>query len=407
MFKRSPNPPAYRLHKPSGLAVVTIGGKDCYLGKHDSPESRERYDRLIADWLARGRPAEPTPPPAPAPSGPLVNDLIAAYWEHCQTFYRTPAGTPSEHLKNIRHALRPLRRLYGRHPAASFGPLALSAVVAAMVKAGLARPTINARTKIIRKAFRWATSIEMIPPSVPAALDSVALLQAGRCDAPEPPPIEPVAAEVVAATLPHLPRPVAAMVRLQLLTGARVGEVLIMRGCDLTPGEPTWEYRPAGHKNAWRGHKRVIILGPQAVAIVRDFLKADLQAYLFDPRDSVAEARAEGRGGRNPATVAPRYDRRAYYQAVVRGCDRAFPHPTLGGLGPKKLTAEQRAELRQWRRSRRWSPLQLRHTSATAIRAAHDLEAAQVILGHARPETTTIYAEPDLTRAKDVMSRLG
>ncbi len=47
--------PSYRLHKPSGQAVVTLGGKDFYPRKHDSPESRAEYDRVIATWPAAGR----------------------------------------------------------------------------------------------------------------------------------------------------------------------------------------------------------------------------------------------------------------------------------------------------------------------------------------------------------------
>ena len=39
--------PKYRLHKASGQAVVTLRGKDYYLGPHGSPESRAEYDRLI------------------------------------------------------------------------------------------------------------------------------------------------------------------------------------------------------------------------------------------------------------------------------------------------------------------------------------------------------------------------
>jgi hypothetical protein len=50
--------PSYRLHKPSGRAVVTLSGRDHYLGAHGSPESRREYDRLVAGWLAaRGAPA--------------------------------------------------------------------------------------------------------------------------------------------------------------------------------------------------------------------------------------------------------------------------------------------------------------------------------------------------------------
>jgi hypothetical protein len=77
--------PSYRLHKPTGLAVVTIGGRDVYLGKHDSPESRAEYDRLIAEWLATGR------RPAVAESGAgadlTVNEMLLAYLRHADAYY--------------------------------------------------------------------------------------------------------------------------------------------------------------------------------------------------------------------------------------------------------------------------------------------------------------------------------
>ncbi len=46
--------PSYRLHKARGCAVVTINGKNHYLGKYGSPESHEKYARLIAQWQANG-----------------------------------------------------------------------------------------------------------------------------------------------------------------------------------------------------------------------------------------------------------------------------------------------------------------------------------------------------------------
>ncbi len=49
--------PKYRKHKASGNAVVSIGGKDHDLGPHGSETSRAEYDRLIADWIASGRPS--------------------------------------------------------------------------------------------------------------------------------------------------------------------------------------------------------------------------------------------------------------------------------------------------------------------------------------------------------------
>jgi len=43
--------PKYRHHKPTGQALVEIRGHRTYLGKHNSPESREKYRRLIAEYL--------------------------------------------------------------------------------------------------------------------------------------------------------------------------------------------------------------------------------------------------------------------------------------------------------------------------------------------------------------------
>lgn len=43
--------PSYRLHRVSGHAVVTLNGRDHYLGPRGSPESVEAYKRLIGDSI--------------------------------------------------------------------------------------------------------------------------------------------------------------------------------------------------------------------------------------------------------------------------------------------------------------------------------------------------------------------
>ena len=47
--------PKYRKHA-SGQAVVTIGGKDTYLGKAGTKASKQKYARVVAEWLASDRP---------------------------------------------------------------------------------------------------------------------------------------------------------------------------------------------------------------------------------------------------------------------------------------------------------------------------------------------------------------
>jgi integrase len=414
--------PAYRLHKPTGQAVVRLDGRDIYLGKHGTEASREKYRRTVAEWLTASVAPKASAPSGPPASDPTVAEVILAFWRHAQEHYRARDGTPFDELGNIKGALRPLRSLYEAIPARDFGPLALRAVRDEMVRSGLARTSVNARVNRIRRAFKWAASIEMIPVSVVQALATVAGLQQGRTEARETEPIGPVPMEVVEATLPHLSRPVAGLVRLQLLTGMRPGEACMIRGRDLATGEETWTYKPASHKTAHHGKRRLIPLGPKAVALVKEFLTSDPDAYLFRPADAVAEhhaRRSEARRSKptpsesakrkvSPgAKHAARYRRHTYRNAINRACDKAFPHPTLSKIPNRKLTDEQRGELVAWRTGHRWHPNQLRHAAATDIRARYGLEAAQVVLGHSRADVTQVYAERDLEKAREVMREVG
>src|SRR5262249_8359512 len=117
--------PSYRLHKPSGLAVVSIGGRDLYLGEFNSPESRAEYDRLMAEWLATGR--RPIVAESDSWAYLSVNELLVVYLEHADAYY-VKNGKPTTEPVNIRLALRPLRQLYGHTPAREFGPLRLKTV---------------------------------------------------------------------------------------------------------------------------------------------------------------------------------------------------------------------------------------------------------------------------------------
>jgi len=63
--------------------------------------------------------------------------------------------------------------------------------------------------------------------------------------------------------------------------------------------------------------------------------------------------------------------------------------------------------LQAWQTAHHWHPLQLRHTAATDLQARYGVEAARVILGHSKVETTQIYAERDLGRAAEIMREIG
>jgi integrase len=389
--------PTYRLHKQSGQAIVTLtdgigGRRDVLLGKHNTPESRTEYLRVLAEWEATDRRLAGRE----AGIGISLNELNLAFLRHAESHYRRPDGTITAEVVNFKLALRHVREVYGTTPVAAFGPLALKAVRQKMVEAGLCRGVVNHRCRRIVRVFKWGVSEELVPESTWRALTTVRGLEQGRTEARETDPVGPVADAVVDATLPLLMPPVRGMVQLQRLTGCRPGEACSMRGCDLDTTGDVWLYRPPHHKMKHRGKARVISLGPRAQAIVKPFLKLDTQAYLFSPRDAVAAFREQQRRARKtmvqPSQVnrrkrkpakAPRekYTTQSYCRAIARACQRA-------GLPA-------------------WHPNQLRHSFATEARRRFGLEAAQVSLGHAQANVTQVYAERDLTLAARVAAEIG
>jgi integrase len=375
--------PSFRLHKASGQAVVTLGGKDIYLGRYDTKASRAEYDRVVAEWLANGR--RPTTNAADGSAPLTVSAMILRYWVYAKQHYRRD-GRPTRELDNIRDSLRPVRKLYGHTAAAQFGPLALKAVRRAMIDADLARSTINFRISKVRRAFKWATENELIAPEVYQGLMSVAGLLRGREGARETEPVKTVPEAHVAAVLPYVSKPVRAMIELQGLTGMRPGEVAAMRGMDIDRTGIVWIFRPHSHKTVNNGHERVIPLGPQAQAILRPWLGEDPAAFLFSPAAAVAARNSKRRLGRKtPMTPSQarrkpkrdprrpprhRYDKNSYAQSIARACMKVgVPH---------------------------WHPNRLRHCAATRFRQHFGIETARQILGHRSAASTLIYAEDDL-----------
>ncbi len=386
--------PSYRHHKPSGQAVVTLSGRDHYLGPHGSPESRQAYERHVAEWLVN---RQRSPEPQGRHPDLTVNELLLTYWEHVQIYY-VKEGKPTSEPGTIRQALRPVRELYGDTQAKDFGPLALKAVRRAMIERGWCRSFINKQVNRVKKLFSWAAGEELVALAVYQALTTVDGLRKDRSEAREKPRVGPVPEEVVEKTLPYLRPTVAAMVRIQRLTGMRPGEVVLMRAVDLETGDPEcWVYRPSRHKGQHRERERVVYLGPQAQALLRPFLTLDLSAYLFSPRRSVEQYRAEVRARRKspltPSQAARRpkpnperthgelYDDGSYRKAIRKACKKAGV-PT-------------------------WFPHQLRHSAATEFRRRYGLEASQAVLGHSELGTTQIYAEVDCTAARRVMAEIG
>jgi len=250
--------PKYRKHRASGQAVVTLMGRDIYLGPHGTKTSRAEYDRLVGEWLAAGRPA--TPPRQPDLT---VVELAAAYKKFAQGYYRKN-GTSTGTAETIELTLKVLCKFYGRTNVCEFGPLALQAMQQHFLKMGQSRRYINDNIDRIRRMFRWGVANELVEPTVSQALAAVPGLKKGRTEAREAKPIRPVADGVVEATLPYLPCVIADMVRFQRFTGCRPAEVCLARPMDIDQSGEVWLYRPECHKMEHFDRERVVCIGPRA-----------------------------------------------------------------------------------------------------------------------------------------------
>ncbi|MCC7419381.1 MAG: site-specific integrase [Planctomycetaceae bacterium] len=279
--------------------------------------------------------------------------------------------------------------------AAQFGPKLLKQVRQAMVDDRVVRVSLNRHVGRIRRMFKWGVAEEYVPTTVWTALQSVSGLQRGRTIAVESVAVRPVDEVHIEAIRAYVSRQVWGMIELQTLTGARPGEIVLIRGCDLNMTGPIWEFVPESHKTEHHGRRRVIFIGPRGQTILQEILQSDLQAYLFSPReardDFDAKRRLRSQTQRHTPRVAPEvrrqwrpgehYNEHSYRTAIHRACDRA-------GVP-------------------RWNPNQLRHNAATFLRREFGIEAARTILGHASAVTTEIYAEIDHDKARAIIGRVG
>ncbi|MEZ5943219.1 MAG: tyrosine-type recombinase/integrase [Planctomycetaceae bacterium] len=349
--------PKYALHRATGQARVRIQGKDHYLGEYNSPESKQRYRVLIEQWKLQQRAFE-----YPEMS---VGELALLYLEHAQSYYVKDGQVTSE-VSCIKAALRPLIRLFRNCLVSEFSPSKLRRTRDEFISSGVTRYTINKNIGRIVRMFGWAVSMEYSPPHIVAALREVDGLKAGRTTAPESDPVKPVSLSDVDAIRLCLAEPLWGAIQFQLATACRPGEALSLRMCDVNRTGDVWTYCPEQHKTQHHGKKRTILIGPMAQQVLDDFDTEDDTAFVF------AVPNTEGRSA---------YRRHSYTVAVRRACKKA-------GIPV-------------------WRPNQLRHTAATAIRRAADLETAKTILGHSEIRITEIYAERDLDKARQVIAQIG
>ena len=399
--------PKLRLHKATGQGYAVLNGKYLFFGAYGTPEATQKYHQAIAEWLAAGKQLHYSP------ESITINQVIARFWSHAESYYVRPDGTPTHEVNNFRQALRPLSELYGDTPASELGPRALAAVRHKMVKMGWCRLNVNKMVARVTRMFRWAAEHEIVPASVYHGLQTLKGLATGRCEARETEPVRPAPQEHVDAVEPYVSRQVWALVQLQLLTGARSGELVILRPCDIDRSGKIWVYRPVQHKTAHHGFSRTIYFGPRAQEVLQPFLFRPADAYCFSPAEAMAEWRQENFTNRKTSSYQgntigtnvkekPRRQPGEHY--TVSGYGHAITKAIKKAFRPEGMSD---AEFETWKPPQHWHPHQLRHNAATFLRKAFGLETARIILGHRSAVITEVYAEQDQQKSLEAMVRVG
>ena len=387
--------PSYRLHKVSGQGIVTLTDavsgqrKDFLLGTHNSKESRIEYARLLSEWEARGRLLD-----QPAATDLTIAELLLRFMKYAVGYY----GENTKEHSHFEKTIAPLIATYPHRLARDFGPAELKVVRQRMIDHhDWSRKIINRRVGRIKFIWKWAAEDGLVPPSTWHGLLVVRGLWAGKSRARELEDRKPVPDEIVAMTLPHLPRHVAGLVRFMQLTGVRPSEACKLRMCDVDTSGEVWIYRPSEHKNAWRGQARHVGVGPEAQKLLAEFVVGlKPEEFVFSPFRQREELFAAKRAARKTKVQPSQLNRRKKNAKKIPGA--AFTSESLS-----------QAILRTCKTHGipTWCPYQLRHAAGVRARRKLGLDAAQALLGHRTVGMTEHYSKLSVEDVKKVAGEIG
>lgn len=416
-MSRPKNPiPLLRKHAPTEQWYFYANGKRTYLGS-DRERAEIEYRAHVAR-LAGGQ--AQTSAPRPAGDGVTVGELLLEF------FRRVTPDYPERRARDrILATVRNLSAFAGEDVADQFRPQRLvefrrylTDELARPDGKPLSRVYVNYQIGIAKWIWAWGAENDYVSAESACKLKLVRPLRKGKGGA-ERPRVAPVEEWQIDAVIPELHPIVAAMVRLQQWTGCRPGELCRMRRRDLStsPAEPVpipetklsavaadgvWFYVPESHKNTSRGKARVIAIGERGQEVLTPFLhglKPD--DVVFSPaRAATTFLERNGRSTEHLANVKHQatYGRLSYALPITRAIRR---------INRERIAAGRLLLVGEAGLIPHWSPGQIRHTTATAVRARFGREDAAEYLGHAGLDMIDRYAEQAIETATKIAKAMG
>jgi integrase len=344
-----------------------------------------------------------------------VGELMDKYQSYAKKSFRFVRSS-AEHpdlgfLKRVERFLQP----YSAWPVDQFGPDELHAVQSALIqyeyvhgkkKKRYTRRGINDVTKWIKRMWKWGVGRQFVQIEKLPALDEVKSLRSGESEAVDNHKRKRITEEEFKKVLEKVNPIVADMLKLIWLTAMRPYEVCEMRPFDILRDDPEcWLYIPGRDRSPVGKHKtmrfervKVIPLTSEAQKLLKRRIKDfESKEYIFSPKEAievVLKTKSLRRktllnSGNKPGTnrkehpmIHPRnqYNHNSLCRACVRACEKA---------GVAKFV-----------------PYDLRRTMATGTRSILGKEAAKVLLGHTKTDTTDIYLLEEVQEAIKVAKLL-
>ncbi len=379
-----------RRYHVSGQSVVTIDGKNFYLGPHDEALTIARYACLIQAYQANGYslPSEFSIDDVRRAADHQFGELLGDHHSEESVRVKHLAEAYKSYIEkryaNSRQDLERRSEIIGwllEHDAGllveRFGPRKLREYRDRLDNGARSRKYLNRLTNEIRSVFKWGVGQELVPPHVLTGLKALNPLVAGEGGF-ERARRKLVPVEHVRETAKHLSPIVRDMLTVQLATGMRPSEVCAIKPCDIERKGDVWLFMPNKHKTAWKGVEREIPLLGEARAVIENYLNRKPDSYCFSPAEAMAWFRAKqsserkGFGSYKKKVAIPKvkpgdcYEAGSFRQAIARAAKLAnVPH---------------------------WTPYQIRHLVGTTVAEALQLESSKALLGHQDLQTTQIYS---------------
>jgi integrase len=245
---------------------------------------------------------------------------------------------------------------------------------------GICRTTINKKVNVIKQMINYAVTRELEPAHLSYSVDTIKAIKKGEGNFKDYSEVCPVEWVVVEKIFPYLSEMVCDMLLIMRYTGARPGEVRLMRPCDIDMTDPQgWVFQVSKHKTRRHGITRNIVIGVNAQPIVSKYLIRSRDSYCFPPQNQ-------------NGNMGLHYTSGSFSKVITRAI-KAYNADHL--KAPVRFTANQ-----------------LRHAFATQVCLEYGLEVTRCAMGHVTTQMTKRYARTaleaeQLKNAKQAAKKFG